>query len=301
MLYDLLPGFKSFRSPGTFMAGTSLALAMLAGLGLEILRERLHSRLPRLVAPLIGVILIAHTVELGFANRHFLFAWSWDSYNRDFLAPRSLDEWLMDGNRALETHDAAAELGLRPILFGGRAINGYHPICYAAKVARDQQFGFNTKAWFAAWGIRTILLKPDQPPAEDLRVVATFPDAARQAVELPGSEPMVRAQGIDNITWKWNFRHANERSLTVEMPKPGRVEVTEIAGPGTEILVDETRIRTVANPELSTTLEIAPGPHTVRWRYRPFSWSLGLFASALGVALLAFWLSIGRTFPTVQR
>lgn len=46
VLYNVLPGFASFRSPGTFFALAALAIPALAAVGFHLLQERFHPKIP---------------------------------------------------------------------------------------------------------------------------------------------------------------------------------------------------------------------------------------------------------------
>lgn len=91
VLFDWLPGFASFRSPGTFMCATSLALAVLAGMGLDGLLRLGRPRLPSPTPVLIAVVLLAGVaVDLMRANRHFLLTFPGIATGRSFSSPTPL-------------------------------------------------------------------------------------------------------------------------------------------------------------------------------------------------------------------
>ena len=84
ILSSLIPGFGSFRYPSKLLGLTTLAMAMLAGLGLDRIRQTALTRTPRSFVRLIGLFLIAFagvvvfrsSIIQGFSGSRLAEAWS---------------------------------------------------------------------------------------------------------------------------------------------------------------------------------------------------------------------------------
>lgn len=298
ILYELLPGFSSFRSPGTFMCVAMLSFAVLAGYGVDLIERALRRGRGRKVYPLVfWIAFLGAVADLGIANRYFLYRESWNNYY-GYLAPNQLDLWLIERDLYRQTHDVVSEMNLRPILYGGWAINGYHPVLYKIKEERDQALGFGTEEWFAAWGITHLLVPPNPEQAkEDPNLVAMFQDARRGIFNIPDATPPVRHVEVSDasLSWEWNSHTPNEKSLKLAGP-PGLIAVSGIVGPGTELSVNGKWRETTDQPILSTTLSHEPGESVYTWKYRPQSYKAGLFLTAVGAMGIGFLLAFAATW-----
>jgi hypothetical protein len=287
-LYAVLPGFSSFRSPGTFMAGTALAIAVLSAAGsarlLAVPALRRHGR-----RILLGAALLI-AGDLARANRHFLLALPWESYQQDYAGPNELDLWLSDGDRALHVHDAASELSIRPILFGRRALLGYHPIALGVRDELNRTAGLGTLEWFHQNGIRWITVSPQfQGLPEGTEF---FPQASRAVVPVPDATGLV--QGASSFTWlertpnRRIFRAHGTTLRVVENWTPGwhlsGLELSAPDGPATEWI-----------------LPLSGAEVTVTMTYRPTSWKVGIFLGAMGLVIIGFLLgNAGRPGTTAN-
>ncbi|MBI1289944.1 hypothetical protein GC173_01700 [bacterium] len=288
-LYIYAPGFKSFRSPGTFFAATALAIPVLAGIGVSHALQL--ARRFRWRAQVAGGVLALGIVSLLAANMHFLFAFPWAQYQRDFLSPTELDLWLGEKDRALDVHDAASDLSLRPILFGRRSLRGYHPISYGARLADDDRLGYNTLDWFQANGVRLVVAPLSKEP-----IAEHFPTLGRSVVPFSDMPGIVSGVGLDSV--EWVERTPNVRKLRLSS-QGGEVRVRETLGPGMEVWLNGSLVETADSPELETTVTVPAGESELVWLYRPFSWRAGLFLGALGLGLVAFALGYSkRAVPT---
>ncbi len=295
--YETLPFFDGFRSPGTFMAGTSLAIAVLAGMGTETIRGWLRLTRARRYAPavLAGIVII-QAADLMRANRHFLIAFPWDRYEVEFLAPRDLDVYLEENDLQLEVHDLVNELSLRPILFGGRAVNGYHPITYAAKQELDEVLELHTLDWFRAWGITHVLVPAGAEPEADITPVADFPEAGRRLLALP--EPSPHTVTDPPARYQWIRRSAAGRHLRIATEERTLLRVHDVSAPGTWVLRTGKPVKVVSgSPLLFTEFDVPSGEHAMVWLYKPDSYRVGLFLSALGAAAAGLMLSASRRRP----
>jgi hypothetical protein len=290
ILYEFFPGFASFRSPGTFMCAACLALAVLSGYGMTILYEWMQNTKRGHLFPLVSGILVLLTVaDLAWANRFFLIKDSWSKFSQGYLAPTELDVWLDDEGLLLENQDVMTEMRLRPILYGNRALNGYYPINYMMKTDRDQALGFNTPKWFKAWGITRLQIPTGNEPAEDVFTIEKrFPAIGRDILKMPGPGVVALKGSTDRPDFEWSLRSPNEKELVVDFQSAGTLQVKEIVGAGHQILVNDELVTEINEPALSSEVELSAGQSTVRWIYKPFSWSLGVFLAAMGAMLLAF-------------
>jgi len=289
-LYNYTPGFGSFRSPGTFFAAPALAIAVLAGHGAHV-GLRLLASLRWWRHPVAVGVLSLGVVSLLMANLHFLFVFPWNKYQTEFLAPTELDVWLSEGNRPHDTHDAASDLSLRPILFGRRSLRGYHPISYATKLEDDARHGYNSSEWFAANGVRLVVAPytPDAPGEH-------FPQLGRTVVPFVDSLGLV--SGPTLIAAEWTKRTPNHRLLAVRS-EGGQIRVRETATTGMEIRLNGELQPMPTGPVLETRIDVPAGEVTLEWSYRPFSWRAGLFLGALGAFVIAFCLAYSkRAVPT---
>lgn len=296
LLYDVLPGFKSFRSPGTFMCAAALALTVLSGYGWESLTAGIRTLRRRWVFPLVYTILLLLTIaDLMKANRFFLFAESWDRYSLGFLAPNELDLWLIDRGLAMETFDKLTEMRVRPILFDGGALNGYHPIWYKVKDDVDQRGVEDPPGWLVHWGQSHVIVGPTDSARPPFTVARQFPGLGRTVLRFGETrlEQMRRDMGPDTV-YTWTVRHPNEQVMVVK-GGGGPLRVPEIRAPGHRLYVDGQLMREFPAPVTATEIRLDPGTRTLLWIYEPFSYRLGLFLSAVGAALVLFLIAFGHT------
>ncbi len=278
--YDYLPGFASFRSPGTFMAGAALSFAVLAAWGVQSIAGGLKNfRQGNRFPWVYPVILAAAVADLGWANRHFLLAEPWNRYEA-YLAPRQAEFWLQERGEFPSAHGLTNELSLRPVLYGGRALNGYHPIVYQAKARQDGNLGYNTPEWYRAWGVAHLIL-PDseQVGADGFEVV--YRGGGQQVVQPPAMQPFLSLDGEEPDETAWNRRNPNDRTATVAGP-PGELRLAEVFPPGMRLYKDGDLLAESSEPALATTTQHPGGTAVYRWEYRPLSYRLGLFATAMG-------------------
>ncbi len=297
-LYETFPFFDGFRSPGTFMAGTSLALAVLAGFGTDTVRGWLRTapRIRRFTPLLLTGIVLVQAADLLRANRHFLIAFPWDRYEVEFLAPRDLDVYLMEHGLQLQVHDLVNELSIRPLLFDGRAVNGYHPITYAAKQELDDFHQLHTLGWFRAWGISHVLVPPAAEAGDDITLVADFPHAGRRLFALP--DPVPHTHTEPPAQYRWTERSGAARRLSVTAAEETLLRVHDVAGPGTRVILNGATADVIEhNPLLFTEFDLPPGEHELVWLYEPDSYRVGLFLTALGAAAAGLMLSASRRRP----
>lgn len=288
LLYDYAPGFSSFRSPGTFMAPASLAIAMLAGMGCGHAARLVLRRkwLPwKTVTVIICAAALAHSLNVMVANRHFLIGFEWQRFQFEFLNPTEVDLWAMEENRAQEIHNVASPLSLRPILFDGRALNGYHPISYQLKEEQDRALGFQSAPWAEFYGVRYYLTYGQPAGAGDR--IAAFPQAQRSVYRVSRHGQVRRLDGGE-IAYSWLRMGPNRAELAVNTGASSTVRVSHISGAGAQVLVNGSLYEVVSEPSLQTEAEIAAGESVISWRYQPFSWRLGLYITAMGIALLMF-------------
>ncbi|MEO8376730.1 MAG: hypothetical protein ABI579_03600 [Candidatus Sumerlaeota bacterium] len=182
--YDIVPGFKSFRSPGTFMCAAALGIAVLSGFGLDAILHGLRTRASHKVTQWLYVAILLGTIaDLGLANRFFLTRESWTNYHDGYLAPNELDMWLLDRGLMQETHNEAREFRFRQILAGGPALNGYHPIYYAVKGDLDPLRNSDYRQWLGIMGISHVIVDMKyQIPSPDVEA-AVLPSQFSKVVK----------------------------------------------------------------------------------------------------------------------
>lgn len=303
--HEVVPGFRSFRSPGTFMAAAMFAIPVLAGYGVNVLSAWWTRVFPgrRWGYALVYTFFFAAAAgDLAWANRFFLMAEPWQRYGQGYLGPNELDLWLIDRELAHEAHfldpmppgsrePSGRERSLRPILYNGRALNGYHPIHYGIKEEQEKIIGINNDAWYKSWGV-TRLVYPVNidagsivPPVE---ADQAFPSTGRAVFRLADSAPFVEAP--EEGTARFKRLTPNTIRLEANGPK-GVVSISEIAAPGLEISKDGAVISTTGEPRLGIDIEHGGGEAVYTLSYRPASYSHGLFATAAGLAA-AFMLIV---------
>ncbi|MCC6547474.1 hypothetical protein IT570_09940 [Candidatus Sumerlaeota bacterium] len=284
--YDFLPGFKSFRSPGTFMCAAALGIAMLSGYGLDAILHGLRSRTSRGVSRLVYAgVLVLTIADLGYANRFFLLKESWASYYGGYLAPNELDMWLIDHGIMQETHNEAREFRFRQILAGGPALNGYHPIYYAVKGALDPLRNEDYGRWLSLMGISHVIVDSKYHVSSPKIEVASFPNQFAKVVKVaPTRAEVFRETAGADAKYQWVSRTPNDQVLLVS-GNGGPLSVPEIRAPGHNLLMDGRLVREFLKPALATEIQLEPGEHRLEWRYKPASYRVGLFGSAIGLAL----------------
>jgi len=287
VLYDWLPGFRSFRSPATFFCVASLSVAVLAGVGLDVVGRLARQKSNRAMAGGLAVLLLAACIaDLASKNRTFLLRHSWADYRAYLMRSTEADEFIALRGIEWETHDATNELGLRPMLHGRRALNGYHPVFLGIKEARDRELGFNTKEWFAAWGIGHVLAPANAEGGDGVSVVARFTNPPRSLLALDGSTDAAPWTAVGMNAW------VAKRGVATSIP--GAVMPGFVAWSG-----DREVFRAKA-PGLSIPLDGMAIGEVVRWEYRPFSYRVGLFLTAMALSIIA---AIGgrMLFPRAPR
>ncbi|MDK2972312.1 MAG: hypothetical protein PWP23_2067 [Candidatus Sumerlaeota bacterium] len=230
--------------------------------------------------------------DLLAANSAFLVAVPWTHYQAGYVAPNALDVAMADEAAPRRVFEPGRELSLRPILNGRDALLAYHPISFAAYEEQLHRLTFGTPEWRAAWGVTHVWMPgPADAAAPEGAVVAarfhgqpggvllrdpTVPGAVRSADGTPLSE------------WSWTERLPNREVLAVEMPENGTLEVAESIVPGWRWRVDGEAWSTAKDVSLVRHVALSPGAHVVEWEYRPRSYALGLYATALGFCLAGF-------------
>lgn len=293
LLFQFVPGFDSFRSPGTFMCAASLALAVLSGAGLEkIIRLAGRLRPGRIHLLLYPAVLVAVALNLAQANRHFLFQFKWDRYRSEFLESNDVDKWIASNRLELNTFEATNDLSLRPILFGRKSVNGYHPITWAARVARDHEEGMYSIDWYESWGVPILIVPKPVEFDEDLfDHLESFQRAGRAALRIRGISGHADGHGLQSVNW--SVRNPNERHGTIR-GWGGKLRIADAIAPGWRIYLDEVRVETPREPEMSVRLTYPEGTSNLAMYYRPFSWRVGLFSTALGVFGMTLCLGLRR-------
>lgn len=259
-LYVAAPGFASFRSPGTMMAGTSLAIAVLVGLSIQRMALVRGSRAS--LSRAVAVAAIAMVVlSLIRANRHYLIAEPWDRYRAAMVESSDLDTWAAVSGMGGRLYDPVSPLSLRPILHGRDALNGYHPVVYTVKVREDERLGLHTPEWYRFWGITHLVIPLGMDiPAEGPVLVQRFPSVGRAVLRLTQEalpRPRVRPSGWEWLDASGNVLHRIDKPIIAAPP------ATAAAG-----------------------------------RYRPLSWRLGVYTTAMAVAALMFLIGLRRRRPT---
>lgn len=297
VLYTLLPGFDSFRSPGTFMCAASLGLAILAGAGMDNLLRLTRKSGKPFVAPIIFVGLFAvASSSLLQANNHFLHRVHWDRYRVDFREANAVDKWLADQNLNLEVFDTTNDLSLRPILFGRKAINGYHPITWMVKKERDNEEEMYSISWYEAWGVPVLLAaKPVEFDESVFNHLESFTREGRMALKIIGASGHSAGHGLQSV--QWVTRHPNHRHAKVR-GWGGWVRFADNIAPGWQIYVNNERVETPDEPEMEVQLRYDEGETEVFMFYTPFSWRAGLYMTAIGLFGIALCAGIRRRFDS---
>ncbi|CAN5318171.1 hypothetical protein BH09SUM1_BH09SUM1_21750 [soil metagenome] len=296
ILFLHLPGFSSFRSPGTFMAATSLGLAFLAGHGFAWSSGFIKRITLRRIAFAAAVMICCG--ELFAANRFFLIAFPWEKYGAEFLAPTDLDVWLSEPARQFGAYDSASPYALRPLLFGRRSLKGYHPISLGVKIQRDEDLRRQPEAWRREWGVNIELAFPDDKEWPADRVIETFASAGRKAIDLRNDTGLLvtKSGELPDADFRRIRVGANEERIEIS-GTTGEVRVNEAATPGMRRFLNNEELPAVAEPVLFTTWNLTAGKNILEFRYEPFAYRLGLFMTAMGgFAAMLFWRFSGRRF-----
>ncbi|MCC5877530.1 MAG: hypothetical protein JJU11_15020 [Candidatus Sumerlaeia bacterium] len=293
VLFDFFPGFDSFRSPGTFMCAASLGLAVLAGAGLDNLVRLTRESGKPFVGPMVfaGLFLVASSSLLR-ANNHFLLRFNWDRYRVEFREANDVDKWLAERNLQLDVFDTTNDLSLRPILFGRKAINGYHPITWKAKSVRDHEEDMYSISWYEAWGVPILLAaKPVEYDETVFNHLESFPREERMALKILGASGHSDGHGLQSV--QWVNRHPNHRHVIVR-GWGGWVRFADNIAPGWNVFINNERIETPREPEMEIQIQYEEGKHEIFKFYTPFSWRAGLFMTALSLFGIALCMGMGR-------
>ena len=183
-LYEFLPGFKLFRSPGRFLFLTAFFGIALAGIGMDELAGQIEARSPRrwVAAALAAVLIALMAVEGGYYARRYLTMVSFDrtlpptGYQEILARDNSLHRQAILG-RSTVNYGWAAPLGLqlisgfdafnyRPyqtlveLLNWGQVVRGatLGPWCDLNGIARDDILDIlNVKYFLSIWPMEPFL------------------------------------------------------------------------------------------------------------------------------------------------
>lgn len=319
-----LPGFSFFMGPGRYTIVTAMAVSIIAGQMLDALLLRSSRSLQMLITGiLIGVTMpdllkSAEAVRDAFPVSTPPIAGLQDSWIAGVFAEDGR------GGFMLPSSDDDVR-SLRLLAPGPNVANLYAVSCipqylgigpaeyYADEKTYRTQPSAGSPGPFPSAdelprlrerGVTHILATdPIAEPAEGLELLYSAPDTFLNAVWGRGNSPCylyrfasppdrVFLQASETpLQWRWNHKSAGELEFEVTVPEAATVGVRELMFPGWEVAVDDQSAVPLQTSGFARLVEVPAGTHTIRWEYRPQSFSVGLAISVLsmvGVGLITF-------------
>ncbi len=312
-LFRHLPGFGFFMGPGRYTMITTLGLAVIAGLVLDVLQRR-QRFIPRV---LLTLTIAAMTLADLLASAQYPVC------DAQVVAQAPLDG-LSDSWIAKELQSEDSESPVR-LLCGGPNIGNLFGVSSV-----PQYLGLGPAEYFSDNAI--VSTQPDSDgsvfPSESqlqriralaithilttepvsalspaCELVLSGPDAFLNRVWGRGSadcflyrmkEPGTRISSqpksaLANVSIQ--HRQASDVDFQVELVEPAEVTLVDLMFPGWVVTVDGQAAMPESQAGFGRVVKIAAGKHTVRWQYKPQSFRLGALLSlcALSCMIAASW------------
>ncbi len=291
-----LPGFSFFMGPGRYGIVVTLAVAMIAGHALDVLRETWKSRK---VCLLIGVVFLATIIDLWYVSRAVtnVFLLSQPPFAslpnspvantlRSSAQPTRLYAPGANLTNLLGTSAYPVYLGLGPAEYFDASLPLPAPFSLESPPAADQLAAVQQA------GITHILsgtsLQELNWPVE--LVWAGIDPFLHRAWGRSAEQPLFLYRLTDGrglMFWQQPNagdsaeiveRRANLTKIKTVAPSGGRLVLRDLAYPGWKVLVDGAAAEPLVYERLYRAVDVPAGEHTVTWVYEPasFYWGAGV-------------------------
>ena len=300
-----LPGFGFFSGPGRYGMITTLAVALLAGAGLERFLAGCRGWSRGLVA---AVVFLVTTADLWYVNETISFNQTIQvaepplrrldkSPVRHILQEAPYPVRLFSRGANLPTilgfASTPAYLGIGPSAYFDQATRMPEPLPFD-EPATPQQVDWLRRAGVThvlsfipldpgawpvqlAWAGYDPFLNPAWARREPLYLYQLDGSRGRLSWQIPHSG------GTATIV---EYR-ANRVSAEAASEQGGRLVLTDLDFPGWELTVDDRPVEGVVVDGMYRGVDLPPGTHRVVWTYRPRSVAAGGLISLLTLLLLA--------------
>lgn len=306
-----IPGFNFFRGPGRYGIVTTLAVAILAGRGLDALK--LHQRSP-LFSILLGCVFWSTIGDLWLVSRMVRYAVMVSQPPISFWDESPVRKILQSETQAPRLYAPGQNLGnllgvsCLPIYLGIAPVEYSDPRFAGAGMpkADDRAGALPGNERFSTWlresGVTHILsFAPLDEKSWNVEPVWSGIDpmlnsawGRREPLYLsklkdsPGRASFVLSHQNPgpSIATMPSQSEANRAIVQSESPDDAVLELRDLNYPGWQVDIDghsaEAEVRGVYRQVV-----VSAGKHTVTWMYRPFSVMFGLSISAVTALLLA--------------
>ncbi len=305
-----LPGFSYFEGPGRYGIVATLAAALLAGAGFQVVRAWLKP----LARPLfVAAAFVATTIDLIWVSDMVHDAEPVDDppvkliaeskLYRNLIAPRAPDpvRLFSEGHSVPSLVGAGTlpvYLGLSPSQYYDPKFTLPKPYPFRDTLPTSEQID-----WLRRMGVTNILsLVPLDTDAWPVRSLGLMSDQCLNPIlglerkgiffyELEGSrgrtawlEPQ---SGPPPRIVKYTSQHVE---IDADSERGGTLVLTDLDYPGWEVEVDGRPAASLVVDGMLRGVAVPPGQHTVVWNYHPrsFYWGAGISAiSLIGLLVLA--------------
>ncbi|OYW20679.1 MAG: hypothetical protein B7Z55_06930 [Planctomycetales bacterium 12-60-4] len=299
-----VPGFNFFRGPGRAGLLTTLAIAMIAGGGLDRLRLKVSRRW---LLPITATLIIATIVDLWWLPRSVTYAVMLPQTPIQMRDQSSLRERLLAKSQPVRLYSPGANfptvMGVSAVpVYLGLGPEEYFDPALAYPAAEPDDFHTYTPervAWLRQAGVTHILsfelLERRGWPVElewaGIDPMLNFGWARfREPIylyRLDGATGLVVWEGADSSATAVIQSLGNHSvAVLAESSSGGRLVLKELAYPGWEVMVDGQPAKSIIVSGMFRGVDLPPGSHRVDWSYRPRSVYWGFCLSGVAAVLL---------------
>ncbi|HEX4953233.1 MAG TPA: YfhO family protein [Thermoanaerobaculia bacterium] len=144
--------------------------------------------------------------------------------------------------------------------------------------------------WLDELGVRWVLAAPGAS-AQDPAWTVAYRAADAVVFERPNALPLMRLEPPEAGRLEVLGAAPGHREIALDLTLPARLVVAESWDRGWRAWVDGRGAQVLPHRDLVVGIDLQPGQHRLRLRYRPYGFSLGITLSLLGLTLL---LSVAR-------
>ena len=306
-----LPGFAYFMGPGRYTIVSTLAGAILSGMMLDSLFRR--KWMVAIAALTIGtftwfdlrwasqsvedpVRAVADAVQVPEILSHQDESW----IRNYFLSQPPRTCRLLTGGQNVGNLFGVScvplYLGIGPAVYFSDRLD-------LATQPYDEAFGSPVQmSRLRSLGVTHVLTtEPATQFNSVLTQVANGPDALLNRIWGRGGDPcylyQLREPGrrLETlpadalVAWKSVHQTPEDITLEVTLSNPARVNFKELMYPGWKAEIDGKPAEVIADDDLSRSVQMSEGTHTLRWKFESFTVRLGGWVSCL--TLVAVWLA----------
>lgn len=308
-----LPGFSFFEGPARYGIVTTLAAGLLAGSGLDELRQRMSRAGHGLLAL---AVFSGTTADLYVVSKMVTYAIMITNPPVNYLAESPLRKVLASQPQPVRILSEGNSL---PSLFGVATFPSYLGLgpaqYFDPETAFPQPWPFFTPPtreqieWLHHAGVTHYLsFRPDVDlrlwsaklvwEGEDPFLNAALARHGRRSYlyELEGSRGRVAFREPEaSQQVSVNAYRANRVEVATDSPVAGRLILTDLAYPGWDVAVDDRPAESLVVDKMFRGVDLTPGKHRVTWTYRPtiLYWGAGISSltvlTLLAIAHVRFW------------